>query len=97
MIPKILYQVNPDRNVPWNDLPPLPARKELYLTVEVLVKFVFTQPLAKVKHFVDAGIYAENTARDYLNRLCNLKILEKKEIEDHHYYLNIELYRILTE
>ena len=97
MIPKILYQVNPDRNVPWNDLLPLPVRKELYLTVEVLVKFIFTQPLTKVKHFVDAGIYAENTARDYLNRLCDLKILEKKEIEDHHYYLNIELYRILTE
>jgi len=97
LIPKILYQVNPDRNVPWNDLPPLPVRKELYLTVEVLVKFIFTQPLTKVKHFVDAGIYAENTARDYLNRLCDLKILEKKEIEDHHYYLNIELYRILTE
>ena len=33
-----LYQVNPDRNVPWNDLPPLPVRKELYHTVEVLEK-----------------------------------------------------------
>lgn len=64
---------------------------------EVLVKFIFTQPLTKVKHFVDAGIYAENTARDYLNRLCDLKILEKKEIEGHHYYLNLELYRILSE
>jgi Fic family protein len=64
---------------------------------EVLVKFIFTQPFTKVKHFVDAGIYAENTARDYLNRLCDLKILEKKEIEGHHYYLNLELYRILSE
>jgi Fic family protein len=64
---------------------------------EVLVKFIFTQPLTKVKHFVDAGIYSENTARDYLNRLCNMKILEKKEIEGHHYYLNLELYRILSE
>jgi|WetSurSiteA1Bulk_404760.scaffolds.fasta_scaffold02006_2 Fic family protein len=64
---------------------------------EVLVKFIFTQPLTKVKHFVDAGIYAENTARDYLNRLCDLKVLEKKEIEGHHYYLNLELNRILSE
>jgi Fic family protein len=64
---------------------------------EVLVKYIFTQPLTKVKHFVDAGIYAENTARDYLNRLCDIKVMEKKEIEGHHYYLNLELYRILSE
>lgn len=64
---------------------------------EDLVKFIFTQPYTKVKHFVDAGIYAENTARDYLNRLCDLQILEKREIEGHHYYLNMELYRILSE
>ena len=25
---------------------------------EALVKFIFTQPLTRVKHFVDAGIYA---------------------------------------
>src|SRR4030043_797535 len=35
---EILYQVNPDRNVPWNDLPPLPVRKELYQTIEILEK-----------------------------------------------------------
>lgn len=62
-----------------------------------LVKFLFGQPFRKVKHFVDAGIYTENTARDYLNRLCDMKVLEKKEIEGHHYYLNLELYRILSE
>jgi Fic family protein len=64
---------------------------------EDLMKFLFTQPFTKVKHLVDGGIYAENTARDYLNRLCDMQILEKKEIEGHHYYLNIELYRILSE
>jgi Fic family protein len=64
---------------------------------EDLIKFLFNQPFTKVKHLVDAGIYAENTARDYLNRLCDLKVLEKKEIEGHHYYLNLELYRILSE
>jgi len=32
----IFYQVNPDRNVPWNDLPPLPVRKELYQKIEIL-------------------------------------------------------------
>jgi Fic family protein len=63
---------------------------------ERLVEFLFTQPYTKVKHLVDAGVYAENTARAYLNRLCELNILEKKEIQGHHYYLNIELQNILS-
>jgi Fic family protein len=64
---------------------------------ENLIEFLFTQPFIKVKHLVDAEIYAENTARDYLNKLCDMQVLEKKEIEGHHYYLNLELYRILSE
>ena len=63
---------------------------------EGLTEFLFTQPFTKVKHLVDTGIYAENTARDYLNRLCDMQVMEKKEIEGHHYYLNLELYRILS-
>ncbi len=62
-----------------------------------LIESLFSQPLTKVKHLVDSGIYAENTARDYLNKLCDMQVLEKREIEGHHYYLNIELYRILSE
>jgi Fic family protein len=64
---------------------------------EGLIEFLFTQPFTKVKHLVDSGIYAENTARDYLNKLCEMQVLEKKEIEGHHYYLNLELYRILSD
>src|SRR4030042_6215508 len=64
---------------------------------EVLIEFLFTQPFTKVKHLVDSGIYAENTAREYLNTLCDMQVMEKKEIEGHHYYLNLELYRILSE
>jgi len=64
---------------------------------EELVEILFIQPFTKVKHLVDAGIYAENTARDYLNKLCEMQVLEKKEIEGHHYYLNHELYRIISE
>lgn len=64
---------------------------------ENLVNALFTQPFTKVKHLVDSGIYSENTARDYLNRLCEIHVLEKKEIEGRHYYLNLELYRILSE
>jgi len=64
---------------------------------EALIEFLFTQPFTKVKQLVEAGIYAENTARDYLNKLCEMQVMEKKEIEGHHYYLNLELYRILAE
>ena len=64
---------------------------------EQLVKMVFTQPLTKVSHLTDAKIYAEGTARNYLNELCGLRILEKKTLSGHHYYLNLELYRILSE
>ena len=68
-----------------------------FKNTEDLIKYLFNQPFTKVKHLVDAGIYAENTARDYLNKLCEMQILEKKEIEGHHYYLNLELYHILSE
>jgi Fic family protein len=71
--------------------------KRKFRNPEGLVEFIFTQPFTKVNHLVNAGMYAENTARDYLNKLCELQVLEKKEIEGHHYYLNIELYRILSE
>jgi len=64
---------------------------------EDLTEVLFTQPLTKVKHLTDNKIYAENTARDYLNKLCDLQVLEKKEMGGHHYYLNLELYRILSE
>jgi Fic family protein len=68
-----------------------------FRNTEELIKYLFSQPFTKVKHLVDAGIYSENTARDYLNKLCEMQVLEKKEIEGHHYYLNLELYRILSE
>ncbi len=71
--------------------------KRKFRNSESLTEFLFTQPFTKIKHLVDAGIYAENTARDYLNKLCDMQVLEKKEIEGHHYYLNLELYRILSE
>ncbi|MEP1094503.1 MAG: Fic family protein [Cyclobacteriaceae bacterium] len=64
---------------------------------EQLVQMIFTQPLTKVSHLTEAKIYAEDTARNYLNILCDLRILEKRTISGHHYYLNLELYRILSE
>jgi len=71
--------------------------KRKFRNPQSLIESLFIQPFTKVKHLVDSGMYAENTARDYLNRLCEMQVLEKKEIEGHHYYLNLELYRILSE
>ncbi|MFT6747557.1 MAG: Fic family protein [Glaciecola sp.] len=71
--------------------------KRKFKTPDDLIELLFTQPFTKVKHLVEAGIYSENTARDYLNKLSEMNVLEKKEIDGHHYYLNLELYRILSE
>lgn len=64
---------------------------------EQMVEMIFSQPYTKVKHLTDSDIYAENTARNYLNRLTEMRVLEKKTIQGHHYYLNLELYRILSD
>lgn len=64
---------------------------------EQLTKAIFTQPFTRVKHLTDSGIYAENTARKYLNKLVEMQILELKVIQGNHYYLNLELNRILAE
>lgn len=61
-----------------------------------LIDSVYTQPFTKVSHLTDAGIYAENTARNYLNELAEMGALEKREIKGRHYYLNRELKQILS-
>ncbi len=62
-----------------------------------LVTLLFTQPFTTVKHLTTARLYVENTARKYLNQLTTLGVLEKKTLAGHHYYLNLELHRILSE
>lgn len=63
---------------------------------ENLAEAIFTQPYVKVNHLTDRGLYAENTARNYLNELAELQILEKKEIRGKHYYINPALVEILS-
>ena len=63
---------------------------------ESLVESIFIQPYTRVKHLTEKEIYSENTARSYLNKLSEMGILEKKSIYGHHYYLNLELMRILS-
>lgn len=61
-----------------------------------LVDAIFTQPFTKVNHLTDANLYAENTARSYLNELAEMGVLEKKQIKGRHYYQNRELQEILS-
>ncbi len=63
---------------------------------ENLAEAIFTQPYIKVNHLTGRGLYAENTARNYLNELASMQILEKKEIKGKHYYINPALVEILS-
>ncbi|MEZ0487888.1 Fic family protein [Fibrella aquatica] len=62
-----------------------------------LTQKIFMQPVTRVRHLTQDRTYAENTARDYLNKLASLDILEKTTVGGNHYYLNRELYSILAE
>ena len=62
-----------------------------------LTQKFFVQPVTRVRHLTQDRTYAENTARDYLNRLVELGILERNVVAGNHYYLNRELYSILAE
>jgi Fic family protein len=106
----ILYMLNAIKKtsiVTYNKINDILSAKDAILSAiesdtdiirpEQIVEMIFTQPYTKVKHFTDKRFYAENTARNYLNMLSDMKILEKKVIQGYHYYLNLELIRILSE
>ncbi|MEX0719088.1 MAG: Fic family protein [Balneolaceae bacterium] len=63
---------------------------------EQLAEVIFSQPYCKVNHLTDAGLYAENTARNYLNDLAEIHVLEKRQLKGRHYYVNLELKQILS-
>ena len=63
---------------------------------EQLAEALFLQPYTQVKPLTKSGLFAENTARKYLDRLAEMGIVDKRIIKGHHYYLNLELYHILT-
>ncbi|MBO0937871.1 Fic family protein [Fibrella sp. HMF5335] len=62
-----------------------------------LTQKIFTQPITRVRHLTEDRTYAENTARDYLNKLVEIGVLERKTVGGNHYYINRELYSILAE
>ena len=62
-----------------------------------LVDTLFTMPFTTVKHLVQRKIYAENTARNYLNQLSEMGLVEKLSLEGHNFYKNLDLYQILSD
>ena len=57
---------------------------------------IFTQPTTRIRHLTEDRTYAENTARDYLNKLV-VGVLERKLVAGNQYFINRELYTILAE
>ncbi len=92
----LTFQKISDILVAKDDILEMIKRETSIRKAEDLTEALFSQPFTKVNHLTDAGIYAENTARDYLAKLVELRLLEKKEISGKHYYLNTELKRILA-
>lgn len=94
----ITYQkINNILSAKENMLNYIKSKKIKIRNPEHLVDMLFTQPFIKVKHLTDAKLYSGVTARNYLNELSDLKIIERKSIEGNHYYLNHVLYQILAE
>ena len=75
----------------------LVAREKTIRRPELLVQKIFTQPITRVRHLTADGSFAQNTARTYLNRLAELRLLQKSTLRGNDYYLNPELYSILAD
>ncbi len=60
-----------------------------------VIEAIFTQPYIKAIHLVNDKIKSRNTARRYLDQLCNIQVLELKHIGNEIVYINNDLVRIL--
>lgn len=60
-----------------------------------IMEAIFTQPYIKAIHIVGDKIKSRNTARKYLDQLCEIQVLELKHIGNENVYINNDLVRIL--
>lgn len=60
-----------------------------------VIEAIFTQPYIKAIHLVGDKIKSRNTARKYLDQLCNIQVLELKHFGNENVYINNDLVRIL--
>jgi len=60
-----------------------------------VIEAIFEQPYIKAIHLVSDKIKSRNTAKRYLDQLCNIQVLELKHIGNEIVYINNDLVRIL--
>lgn len=75
------------------------ARKKLPARVysKELIELLFHQPYTKGQFLVDAGIAERQTAAEYLKFLEEIGILKGQKIGRENLYLNVKLYRLLSQ
>ena len=62
-----------------------------------LIELLFHQPYIKGQILVDAGIAERQTAAEYLKELGNIGILKSHKIGRENLYLNVQLYKLLSQ
>ena len=62
-----------------------------------LIELLFHQPYTKGQFLVDAGIAERKTAAEYLKELEKTGILKAHKIGRENLYLNVKLYRLLSQ
>jgi len=60
-----------------------------------IMEAIFTQPYIKAIHIINEKIKSRNTARKYLDQLCDIRVLELRHIGNENVYINNDLVRIL--
>ena len=60
-----------------------------------ILEAIFTQPYIKAIHIVNEKIKSRNTARKYLDQLCEIRVLELRHIGNENVYINNDLVQIL--
>jgi len=60
-----------------------------------VIEAIYTQPYIKAIHLLSSKIKSRNTARKYLDQLCDIQVLELRKIGNENVYINTDLVRIL--
>ena len=60
-----------------------------------ILEAIYTQPYIKAIHIVSEKIKSRNTARKYLDQLCDIGVLELRHIGNENVYVNNDLVQIL--
>ena len=87
-IDEIMDQFQSTRNHVEQRLPKIPF---------FLLEAIFTQPYIKAIHVVGDQIKSRNTARKYLDQLCEIQVLELRKMGKENVYINNDLMRIIED